>query len=208
MRQWCVAATLMMLSVHVALPSAQSAQTAAPASRPPGPPGPAPVGIAVPTDYVIGSEDVLGVLFWREPDLSGDVTVRPDGKITLSLIGDVAASGLTPETLRDQLQQAGSRFLADANVTVVVRQINSRKVFITGQVGMPGAFPLGGPRNVLQLIAMAGGLGEYAESDKITIIRTDHGRPVTLKFNYKDVSKGKKLEQNIQLQPGDTVVVP
>src|SRR5689334_7518165 len=103
----------------------------------------ASAGIAVPADYVIGPEDVLGILFWREPDLSGDVTVRPDGRITLSLIGDVVATGLKPEALRDQLQQAGSRFLADANVTVVVRQINSRKVFITGQVAMPGAFPLG-----------------------------------------------------------------
>jgi polysaccharide export outer membrane protein len=141
--------------------------------------------------------------------LSGDVTVRPDGKITLSLIGDVVATGLTPEALRDQLQKAGSRFLADANVTVVVRQINSRKVFITGQVAEPGAFPLGGPRNVLQLIALAGGLGEYAEGDKITIVRTDRsGGTMTMKFNYKDVSKGKHLEQNVQLQPGDTVVVP
>jgi polysaccharide biosynthesis/export protein len=171
-------------------------------------PAPAAAGIAVPTDYVIGPEDVLGVQFWREPDLSGDVTVRPDGKITLALIGDVVATGLTPEALRDLLQKAGSRFLSDANVTVVVRQINSRKVFITGQVAMPGAFSLGGPRNVLQLIALAGGLAEYAEGDKITIIRTDRTHTTTLKFNYKDVSKGKNLEQNIQLQPGDTVVVP
>jgi polysaccharide biosynthesis/export protein len=165
-------------------------------------------GVAVPDDYVIGPEDVLGVLFWREPDLSGDVTVRPDGKITLPLIGDMVATGLTPVALRDLLQKAGSRFLADANVTVVVRQINSRKVFITGQVTMPGAFPLASPRNVLQLIALAGGLLEFAEGDKITIIRNDHGRTTTLKFNYNDVSKGRKLEQNVQLQPGDTVVVP
>jgi polysaccharide export outer membrane protein len=113
-------------------------------------------GVAIPDDYVIGPEDVLGVLFWREPDLSGDVTVRPDGKITLPLIGEIVATGLTPVALRDQLQKAGSRFLADPNVTVVVRQINSRKVFITGEVMMPGAFPLASPRNVLQLISLAG----------------------------------------------------
>jgi polysaccharide export outer membrane protein len=201
MRQLITAATLIALSLPATLAQAQTVKASDLSA--------ASAGIAVPSDYVIGPEDVLGVLFWREPDLSGDVTVRPDGKITLPLIGDVVATGLKPEALRDQLQQAGSRFLADANVTVVVRQINSRKVFITGQVGMPGAFPLGGPRNVLQLIALAGGLAEYAESDKITIIRNDPGgRSTTLKFNYKDVSKGKHMEQNVQLQPGDTVVVP
>jgi polysaccharide export outer membrane protein len=201
MRQFPVFAALAMLVLCPAASIAQSAGAAASPSE-------SAAGVVVPDDYVIGPEDVLGVLFWREPELSGDVTVRPDGKITLSLIGDVVATGLTPEALRDQLQKAGSRFLADANVTVVVRQINSRKVFITGQVAMPGAFPLGAPRNVLQLIALAGGLLEFAEGDKITIIRNDHGRTVTLKFNYDDVSRGKGLEQNVQLQPGDTVVVP
>jgi polysaccharide export outer membrane protein len=201
MRQILALVTMTTLLLHGAT---SWAQVAAPAASPAG----AAEGVAVPDDYVIGPEDVLGVLFWREPELSGDVTVRPDGKITLSLIGDVVASGLTPVALRDQLQKAGARFLADANVTVVVRQINSRKVFITGQVTMPGAFPLGAPRNVLQLIALAGGLLEFAEGDKITIIRNDRGRTVTLKFNYNDVSKGRKLEQNVQLQPGDTVVVP
>jgi polysaccharide export outer membrane protein len=165
-------------------------------------------GLPLPADYVIGPEDVLGVLFWREPDMSADVTVRPDGKITLPLIGEMMVTGLKPDVLRDQLQKAGGKYLADANVTVVVRQINSRKVFITGQVAQPGAFPLTSPRTVLQLIALAGGLGEYAEGDNITILRTGSSGPQTLKFNYKDVSKGKKLEQNIQLQPGDTVVVP
>jgi polysaccharide export outer membrane protein len=200
MRQLSV---LAVLTIALLRPTPAPAQTANAADL-----SAVSTGIAVPSDYVIGPEDVLGVLFWREPDLSGDVTVRPDGKITLALIGDVVATGLTPDALRDQLQKAGSRFLADANVTVVVRQINSRMVFITGQVGMPGAFPLGGPRNVLQLIALAGGLAEYAEADKITIIRNNGARSTTLKFNYKDVSKGKHMEQNILLQPGDTVVVP
>jgi polysaccharide biosynthesis/export protein len=200
MRQLYALAMMTALSMGAAPVSAQTANASDLAV--------AATGVAVPADYVIGPEDVLGILFWREPDLSGDVTVRPDGRITLSLIGDVTAAGLKPEVLRDQLQKDGSRYLSDANVTVVVRQINSRKVFITGQVGMPGAFALGGPRNVLQLIALAGGLAEYAQGDKITIIRTDHDRTLTLKFNYNDVSKGKKLEQNVQLQPGDTVVVP
>jgi polysaccharide export outer membrane protein len=165
-------------------------------------------GIAVPEDYVVGHEDVIGVLFWREAEMSGDVTVRPDGMITLPLIGDIKAVGLKPGDLRDQVQKAASRFLADANVSVVVRQINSRKVFITGQVAQPGAFPLTGPRTVLQLISLAGGLTEYARGQNITIMRDEAGRMRVLKFNYKEVSRGRMLDQNVQLQPGDTVVVP
>lgn len=164
--------------------------------------------IAVPDDYVIGPEDVIGVMFWREPDMSGDLTVRPDGKITLPLIGEVVAVGLKPEALRGEVQKAASRYLADANVTVVVRQIHSRKVFITGEVAHPGAFPLSSPHTVLQLIALAGGLNEYADGDHITVMRTSGGKTQVFKFNYKAVSKGKQLEQNILLQPGDTVVVP
>ena len=166
------------------------------------------VGVALPDDYVIGPEDVLSVLFWREPDMSGEVTVRPDGKITLPLIGEIAAAGLKPDALREQLQAAGGRYLADANANVVVKQINSRKVFITGEVGKPGSYPLTSPHTVMQLIALAGGLSEYAQGDNITIMRPANGRTTVFKFNYKDVSKGKKLDQNIQLCPGDTVVVP
>src|SRR5207244_1842684 len=153
-------------------------------------------------------DDVLGVVFWREPDMSGDVTVRPDGKITLPLIGDVAVMGLKPEALREQLQTAAGRYLTDANVNVVVRQIHSRQVFITGEVGKPGAYSLTTPHTVLQLIALAGGLTEYAEGDNITIMRNEPGRTRVLRFNYKKVSKGIGLQQNVQLQPGDTVVVP
>ena len=164
--------------------------------------------VSVGSDFVIGPEDVVGVLFWREADMSGDVTVRPDGRITLPLIGDLTAAGLTPETLRGQIQTAAAKYLADANVTVVVRQINSRKVFITGQVNSPGAYPLTAPRTVMQLIALAGGITEFADTENITIMRQEPGRTRSFKFNYKDVAKGKKLEQNLQLQPGDTVVVP
>jgi polysaccharide export outer membrane protein len=166
------------------------------------PPGGAAVAVAA--DFVIGPEDVLGILFWREADLSGDVAVRPDGRITLPLLGDLQAAGLSPDALRDQILKAATKYLTDANVTVVMRQINSRKVFITGEVAMPGTFQLTGPRTVMQLIALAGGLTEFAKSDEISVIRG----PKAFKFNYKDVSKGKKLEQNILLQPNDTVVVP
>jgi polysaccharide export outer membrane protein len=164
--------------------------------------------VQVPSDYVIGPEDVLGVVFWRDQEMTGDVTVRPDGVITLPLIGDVSAAGLTPAALKDRIQSAAGKFLNDANVTVVVRQINSRKVFITGEVATPGAYPLTGPRTVMQLIALAGGLNEYADAKNITVMRNEQGQMRSFKFNYRDVAKGKNLQQNIQLLPGDTVVVP
>jgi polysaccharide export outer membrane protein len=167
----------------------------------------APV-VPVSDDFIIGAEDVLGVLFWRETDISGDVAVRPDGRITIPLIGDLVAAGVTPAALRDQIQTAASKFLTDPNVTVVVRQINSRKVFITGQVQRPGSYPLTGPRTVMQLISLAGGVTPYAELERISILRQEEGKTRSFNFNYKDVAKGKKVEQNIQLQSGDTIVVP
>jgi polysaccharide export outer membrane protein len=172
-------------------------------------PGPPASGVALPPDYVIGPEDVLAVLFWREKDLSVEqVVVRPDGMITLPLLNDVQAAGLTPAELRDALAKAASRFVEDPDATVVVRQINSRKVFVTGQVGRPGAYPLLGPTTVLQAIAQAGGLLEYAKANDILVMRQVKGRTQTFKFRYKDVIRGKHLDQNIELKPGDTVVVP
>jgi polysaccharide export outer membrane protein len=155
-----------------------------------------------------GPDDALAVVFWREKDLSAEVVVRPDGMISLPLLNDVKAEGLTPEQLRVSLATAAAKFVEEPTVTVVVKQINSRKVFITGQVGKPGSYPLTAPHSVLQLIALAGGLGEYAEGGNITIMRPGQGSTSVLKFNYKKVSKGQALEQNIQLMPGDTVVVP
>ena len=169
---------------------------------------PAPAPAAVPAGYKIGAEDVIGIVFWREAEMNGDVTVRPDGRITVPLIGEIQAEGLTPEMLRDQIQAAAGKYISAANVSVVVRQINSRKVFITGRVTTPGTYPLAGPRTVMQVIALAGGLNEYADAKQITVLRIQNSRSQTFKFNYKDVAKGKKLEQNIMLEPGDTIVVP
>jgi len=164
---------------------------------------------ALPPGYVIGADDVLTIVYWREKDMSGDVTVRPDGKISLPLLNDVQAAGLTPQQLRDKLVEASTQFLEDPSVTVVVKVINSRKVYITGEVAKPGPYPLTVPTTVLQLISLAGGLGEYANSKKIVIIRTDvKGKAVSLPFNYQEARSGKNLEQNIELQPGDTIVVP
>ena len=167
-----------------------------------------PPAVAVPSDYVIGPEDVLGVVFWREPEISGDVTVRPDGRITIPVIGDMQAAGRRPEDLQAAILAAAGKYITDPNVAVVVRTINSRKVFVTGRVTTPGGHDLRGPMNVLQAIALAGGLTEYANAKNITILRMQKGQTQTFKFNYKDVAKGKGLEQNILLMPGDTVVVP
>ena len=167
-----------------------------------------PVGVATPADYVIGPNDVLSVVFWRDKDITSDVVVRPDGRISLPLINEAQASGLTPEQLRVQLTAAASKFMEDPTVTIVVKAINSRKVFITGQVAKPGEYPLSAPTTVLQLIALAGGLHEFADSKNIRIVRAETGRTVAYRFNYRDVLKGKNLRQNLELKPGDTIVVP
>ncbi len=207
---WSGAAVVGLAAILLA-PRGVSAQTtaASPEAAPAAAASLTPAaGVAVPPDYVIGAEDVLSVVFWRDKDMSSDVTVRPDGRISLPLINELDASGLTPEQLRQRLTQAASKFVEDPTVSVVVKSINSRKVFITGMVAKPGPYPIAGPTSVLQLIAMAGGLHEFADSKRISIARSDNGRQSSLLFNYKDVSKGKNLKQNIQLRPGDTVIVP
>jgi polysaccharide biosynthesis/export protein len=174
-------------------------------------PAPATNGksVDVPTEYVIGPQDVLGINFWRDADMTGDVTVRPDGRITLPLLGDLQAAGLTPEALKASIHKAASKLIEDPTITVIVRQINSRKVFITGQVTTPGAHVLTGPLTVMQLISLAGGLTEFAKKKDITVMRTEaNGKQVVVPFNYNDVAKGKNLAQNVVLKPGDTVVVP
>ena len=180
---------------------------AVPTARAQGAP-PVPAGVVTPPGYTIGADDVLSVLFWREKDMSADVVVRPDGLITLPLLNDVQASGLTPEQLRERLTAAAAKFVTDPNVTVVVKSINSRKVFITGQVVKAGPYPLGGPTSVLQLIATAGGVQEFAKADKIVILRMEGGKQVAFRFNYQQVMQQKNLQQNIDLKPGDTVLVP
>jgi polysaccharide biosynthesis/export protein len=185
---------------------------AQPPSRPSAPasavPGQPPVGVETPPGFIIGPDDVLTIVFWRDKDISGDVIVRPDGMISLPLINEVKAAGLAPDQLRVELEKQAARFIEDTNCVVVVKQINSRKVYITGMVNKIGAYPLTGPTTVLQLITMAGGLMDFADQENITILRETKGVQQAFRFNYKEVMKRKKLTQNIPLQPGDTVVVP
>ena len=140
--------------------------------------------------------------------MSGDAVVRPDGKISLPLLNDVDVAGLTPEQVRERLTEAARKFVEDPSATVIVKQINSRKVFITGNVYRPGPFPLLRETTVLQLIALAGGLQEFAKASDIVVVRMEGSRQVSYPFNYDNMKNGKNLAQNILLKPGDTVIVP
>lgn len=186
-----------------------SAQPPAPSTAgQPAAPGAAAASAATPSGYTIGTDDVLIVIFWQEKEMSGEVTVRPDGRISLPLLNEMQAAGLTPEQLRVSIEEAARKFLQEPSVTIVVKQINSRKVFITGMVSKPGSYNLTASTTVLQLIAMAGGLQDYADKEHIVIVRTENGRPTSYRFNYKEVIQQKRLAQNLELRAGDTVVVP
>ena len=156
---------------------------------------------------MIGAEDVLLIRVWRDAEVSGQVMVRPDGKITLQLLGEIQAAGLTPEALTQVIYDGMAKLkqLAKSEVTVTVMQVNSRKYFVQGEVGRPGAYPLLVPTTVLEALGLSGGFKEFANSKKIVIMHRDGTQS---HFNYKEVIHGKKLETNIQLQPGDQVYVP
>lgn len=157
--------------------------------------------------YIIGVDDVLTIRFWREDSLSGDVIVRSDGMISLPLINDIQAAGLTPLELCSRVTRAAEAFVQSPTVSVIVKQVNSRKVYVSGMVGSSGAIPLSGQMTVMQLIAVAGGLSDYADADNVRVIRTENGRTMVFNVDYDDLTKGKKLEQNIVLKPGDIIVV-
>ena len=166
----------------------------------------ASAAVALEPGFVIGTDDVLSIVFWRDKEMTTQVTVRPDGMISLPLLNDVRAAGLTPAALQARLAEDAKQFFSNPNVAVVVSQINSRKAFITGQVVKPGAYVLTAPTTVLQLVSMAGGLKDYADSKNIMIVRREGDRTSSFMFNYKEI--GRNLQQNIELKPGDTVVVP
>lgn len=197
-------AILLLLLCYLTAGIGAERQTSKP--NPPATANPRPV--EVPPDYVIGPGDVLAILFWRDKELSYEVVVRPDGKISMPLLNDVHAAGLTPEQLRMKIDEEARKYISDPTAAVIVKGINSRKVYVAGQIGRPGEYPLLGPTTVLQLIALAGGPVEFSKSDKIMIVRMESGREVIYPFNYKEVIKGKRLRQNIQLKPGDTIIVP
>lgn len=161
------------------------------------------------TEYLIGSGDVLQVSVWHEAEISGKTAVRPDGKISLPLVGDVQAGGLTPKMLQANVTEKLQAYVTDPEVAIVVEQINSRKFTVMGEVQHPGTYPLSSPTRVLDALAIAGGFREFARVNKIYVLRpTTQGANKQYPFDYNQVVKGKNPGQNCELQPGDTVVVP
>jgi len=163
---------------------------------------------AADASYTIGVDDVLDISVWKEPDVSRSVPVRPDGKISLPLINDVQAAGLTPADLATEITGRLKKFLNDPQVTVIVTQINSRRVYIVGGVVRAGAYPLLPGMTVLQAISSAGGFSVYADTKAIRVVRVVDGKQTELPFDYHAVLKGSKSSENILLLPGDTIVVP
>jgi polysaccharide biosynthesis/export protein len=202
------AASIAAAQTAVPAPAAQPTASAATVAKPAAAPPVVTAGIKPPADYVIGVDDALEIGFWQDKEMSASVVVRPDGNISLPLVNDIKAAGLTPDELRAEVSRAATKFVEDPTVSVVVRAINSRKVYITGQVGKAGTYPLTDATTVLQMLATAGGPSEYAKTDNISIVRRENGKDVRYKFSYKKVSEGKSLEQNILLKPGDTIIVP
>jgi polysaccharide export outer membrane protein len=163
----------------------------------------------VPDDYVIGSGDVLQISVWKEPDASVPrVVVRPDGKIAMPLLKDVEVTGLTPRQVEKIITDRLSKLINGADVTVVVTTINSKKVYVVGAAKKEGPLPYTYQMSVIQAISEAGGLNDYAKRKKIYILRTENGKDYRLPFNYDEVVRGEKMDQNIQLLPGDTLVIP
>ncbi len=182
------------------------------------PPSPAPPAeeVADTAEYRIGSGDVLQLFVWKEPEMSRELMVRVDGKVTVPLLGDVEAAGRTPELLSAEVTKLFKKFLAAPQVTVGIVNANSARFFVLGQVARPGDFPLRGRTSVLQGLALAGGFREYAKTDSIVIVRQDRGtflpkgRPAEtfIQFNYKKLESGRGLSENVMLRPGDTILVP
>jgi polysaccharide biosynthesis/export protein len=158
--------------------------------------------------YQLGPEDVIEISVWKEPDLTKQLAVRPDGKISYPLIGEVQAAGKTVTQLREEISKRLEKFVTDAQVTVMLLKAQYYKIYVMGKVNKPGEFVVGRPANVMQALAMAGGLTPFASPTRIFILRRVGGKEQTLPFDYKSVSRGEFLEQNVTLLPGDVVVVP
>jgi len=159
-------------------------------------------------NYVIGPQDVVDISVWKEPDLSKAVPVRPDGKISLPLINDVQAAGLTATQLAAQITSGLTKYMTSPQVTVIVSQINSQRIYVLGEVTRAGSYTLLPDMTVLQALSDAGGFTAFANSKKIYVLRQESGKQQRILFNYKDVVSGKDPSQNIALKSGDTIIVP
>jgi polysaccharide export outer membrane protein len=177
--------------------------------KPVGPSVSGPTSRGASDDYLIGSGDTLQISVWKEPEASVPaVVVRPDGRITMPLIKEVEVAGLTPRQAEAVITAGIGKFISDPNVTVVVAEINSKKIYLIGAVKKEGTIPYTYGMTIMQALSEAGGLNDYAKRKKIYILRTENGREYRLDFNYEEVIKGEKMDQNVMLLAGDTVVVP
>lgn len=198
----CFTTLLVCATVAISADTKSASNTRADASEPHGLSNGA-------DEYVIGTEDVLAINVWKEPEISRSVPVRPDGKISLPLIGEIEVRGLTPKQLQTQLERQFTQYIAKPEVTVIVQEVRSLKFNILGEVARPGSYTLSRPSTVLDAIATAGGFRDFAKQKGIYVLRVQpDGARVRLPFNYKQVIKGHNLEQNVELQPRDTIVVP
>ncbi|MGD9157961.1 MAG: polysaccharide biosynthesis/export family protein [Desulfobacteraceae bacterium] len=158
--------------------------------------------------YKIGASDVLYIFVWKEPDLTLDLTVMPDGRIIFPLIGEVMAKGRSAIELKDIITKKLKDYISSPEVTVLVRQSNSRRIYTIGKINSPGPYPLEAGMTVLQALSVAGGFTEWADSKNIRIVRRLKGKEAMFGFNYQDFIAGKNLGQNLLLEPGDTIVIP
>jgi polysaccharide export outer membrane protein len=158
--------------------------------------------------YQIGPRDQLRIFIWKETELTQDLQVMPDGRITFPLIGEIEAAGKTVTDLKTVISERLKKFVTAPEVTVIVRESNSRMIYTIGRITRPGPYVLGSDTTVLQALALAGGFTEWADEKSIKIVRRENGKEIQLPFNYKEYIGGRNIEQNILLRPSDTVVVP
>jgi len=197
--------TLCSFLLLICASNTQAGQTQAPTA-------PAGTAVAKPAtedpNYLIGAQDVLDISVWKEAELTRSVPVRPDGKISMPLLNDVQAAGLTPVQLSGEITTGLKKFIDDPQVTVVVTQVNSQRIFILGEVNRAGTYPLLPGMNMLEALSSAGGFTMFANTKKIYLMRKTGGKEEKFPFNYKAVIAGKALEENVPLKAGDTIVVP
>jgi polysaccharide export outer membrane protein len=202
--KFLVGTILMLALLSLGTQAQDNSQTAG--SQKPAVSSAEPVSVAGP-DYIIGADDMLHVSVWKEPDLTNTLPVRPDGKISLPLLNDVQAAGMTPMQLANSVSEKLKKYLSDPRVTVVVTQMNSQRIFVLGEVLHSGAMTLFPNMTVLQALASAG-FTQFANTKGIYLLRNEGGKQQKIPFNYKQVVKGEAMEQNLILKPGDTIVVP
>ena len=207
-RQFCLAVFLMLAVVPAKAQEPAGSHQTAQSPVPAMPDETVKKSATADPNYVIGAQDVLDINVWKEPDVSRIVPVRPDGKISLPLLNDVQAAGLTPAQLAAQVTESLKKYVTSPQVTVIVTTINSQRVYILGEVTRPGAFPLIPGMSVLQALSSAGGFTQFAKVKSIFVRRVENGKESKYPFNYREVISGKKPEQDILLKAGDTIVVP